>query len=59
VTHDVQEAVALAGRILLIEHERIALDRKIDLARPRARGTGAFAAIEDSVLQRVLQPAIA
>lgn len=59
VTHDVQEAVALAGRILLIEHGRIALDRKVDLARPRARGTGAFAAIEDSVLQRVLQPAIA
>ena len=59
VTHDVQEAVALAGRILLIERGRIALDRNVALARPRVRGTGAFAAIEDSVLQRVLQPAIA
>jgi sulfonate transport system ATP-binding protein len=59
VTHDVQEAVALAGRILLIERGSIALDRKVDLERPRARGTPAFAAIEDAVLQRVLQPASA
>jgi sulfonate transport system ATP-binding protein len=57
VTHDVQEAVALAERILLIERGRIALDHKVDLARPRTRGTAAFAAIEDNVLQRVLQPA--
>ncbi|PMS36392.1 ATP-binding cassette domain-containing protein [Trinickia symbiotica] len=57
VTHDVQEAVALASRILLIERGRIALDRQIELARPRARGTAAFAAIEDAVLQRVLEPA--
>jgi sulfonate transport system ATP-binding protein len=57
VTHDVQEAVALAERILLVESGRIALDRKVDLARPRTRGTAAFAAIEDTILQRVLQPA--
>jgi sulfonate transport system ATP-binding protein len=57
VTHDVQEAVVLAERILLIERGRIALDRKVDLARPRTRGTAAFAAIEDNVLQRVLHPA--
>ncbi|MEA3117235.1 MAG: sulfonate transport system ATP-binding protein [Paraburkholderia sp.] len=56
VTHDVQEAVALAERILLIERGRIALDSKVDLARPRTRGMAAFAAIEDNVLQRVLQP---
>lgn len=57
VTHDVQEAVALVRRILLMERGRIALDRSVDLARPRARGTAAFAAIEDNVLQRVLQQA--
>ncbi|MEA3122267.1 MAG: sulfonate transport system ATP-binding protein [Paraburkholderia sp.] len=56
VTHDVQEAVALAERILLIERGRIALDSKVNLARPRTRGMAAFAAIEDNVLQRVLQP---
>jgi sulfonate transport system ATP-binding protein len=56
VTHDVHEAVALAGRILLIERGRIALDREVKLERPRARGTPAFAVIEDVVLQRVLRP---
>ncbi len=56
VTHDVQEAVALADRILLIERGRIALDLGVELARPRARGTAAFAAIEDTVLQRLLHP---
>jgi len=34
VTHDVQEAVALADRVILIEDGRIALDENIALARP-------------------------
>jgi sulfonate transport system ATP-binding protein len=55
VTHDVHEAVALGDRIVLIEEGRIALDQPIDLARPRARGSAAFAALEERVLQRVLQ----
>jgi len=42
VTHDVQEAVALADRILLIEEGRIALDQAVPLARPRERATAAF-----------------
>ncbi|MGV2291429.1 ATP-binding cassette domain-containing protein [Trinickia sp. YCB016] len=54
VTHDVQEAVALADRILLIEDGHIALDQTVPLARPRARASAAFAALEDDVLQRVL-----
>ncbi|HLX01166.1 MAG TPA: ATP-binding cassette domain-containing protein [Trinickia sp.] len=57
VTHDVQEAVALADRILLIEDGRIALDQSVPLARPRARASAAFAALEDDVLQRVLASA--
>ena len=57
VTHDVHEAVALAQRIVLIEHGRVALERAVDLPRPRARGAAAFAAIENDVLQRVLHPA--
>lgn len=57
VTHDVHEAVALAQRIVLIEHGRVALDRAVELPRPRMRGNAAFAAIEDEVLQRVLDPA--
>ncbi|MDO9359556.1 MAG: ATP-binding cassette domain-containing protein [Polaromonas sp.] len=54
VTHDVQEAVALADRVILIEDGRIALDERIDLARPRVRGSAAFAALEARVLNRVL-----
>ncbi len=55
VTHDVQEAVALADRVVLIEDGRIALDERIALARPRSHGDAAFAAIEKSILDRVLQ----
>ena len=55
VTHDVQEAVALADRVVLIEDGRIALDERIDLPRPRSQGDAAFAAIEKRILDRVLQ----
>ncbi|MGT2471209.1 ATP-binding cassette domain-containing protein [Paraburkholderia terrae] len=55
VTHDVQEAVALADRILLIEEGRIALDQAVPLARPRERATAAFAQLEERVLQRVMK----
>ncbi|MDC6080788.1 ATP-binding cassette domain-containing protein [Burkholderia cenocepacia] len=54
VTHDVQEAVALGDRILLIEQGRVALDQSVLLDRPRARASAAFAALEDRVLKRVL-----
>jgi len=54
VTHDVQEAVVLADRILLVEGGRLALDLDVGLARPRARGEAAFAALEGKVLARVL-----
>jgi sulfonate transport system ATP-binding protein len=55
VTHDVQEAVVLADRILLIEQGRLALDLDVGLARPRARGSVEFGALEQKVLDRVLQ----
>lgn len=55
VTHDVQEAVALADRVILIEDGRIALDETIHLPRPRVHGDAAFAAIEKRILDRVLQ----
>nr|WP_314630312.1 ATP-binding cassette domain-containing protein [uncultured Janthinobacterium sp.] len=56
VTHDVAEAVALADRVLLIEDGQITLDVQVDLPRPRQRGTAAFAALEQAILSRVLQP---
>lgn len=55
VTHDVQEAVALADRVILIEDGQIALDQRIDLPRPRSHGDAAFAAIEKRILDRVLR----
>ncbi|WP_382324274.1 ATP-binding cassette domain-containing protein [Hydrogenophaga sp. UC242_50] len=54
VTHDVQEAVALADRVILIEDGAIALDERVPLARPRSRGDATFAAIEKRILDRVL-----
>ncbi len=54
VTHDVQEAVALGDRILLVEQGRIALDQAVPLERPRARASSGFATLEARVLQRVL-----
>ena len=55
VTHDVAEAIALADRVVLIEEGRIALDERIDLPRPRSRGTPEFARIEGRVLERVMK----
>lgn len=57
VTHDVQEAVALADRVILIEDGAIALDERVRLPRPRSRGDAAFAALEKKILDRVLQHA--
>jgi sulfonate transport system ATP-binding protein len=54
VTHDVQEALALADRVVLIEDGRITLDLKVELPRPRARGTAAFAALEQRLLSHIL-----
>jgi sulfonate transport system ATP-binding protein len=54
VTHDVQEAVALADRVILIDSGRIALDERIVLPRPRVHDA-AFAALERRILDRVLQ----
>ncbi len=54
VTHDVNEAVAVADRVILIEDGRIGLDLPIPLARPRPRASAALAALEARVLERVL-----
>jgi len=54
VTHDVQEAVALADRVLFIDDGNIACDQTVDLRRPRARGSATFARLEGEALARVL-----
>jgi sulfonate transport system ATP-binding protein len=37
VTHDVDEALALADRVLVLEHGRFVTDLSLDMARPRDR----------------------
>jgi sulfonate transport system ATP-binding protein len=54
VTHDVAEAVALADRIVLVDHGAIAADIPVGLARPRQRGSAEFARVEAEILDRLL-----
>lgn len=54
ITHDVEEAVALGDRVILIEEGKIVMDRRIDLPRPRARGTAQFAALVENIRNRVM-----
>ena len=55
ITHDVEEAVAMADRVILIEQGRIAMDIRVPFSRPRQRGHAAFAAMVSNVLQRVME----
>jgi sulfonate transport system ATP-binding protein len=55
VTHDVQEAIALADRVILIEDGQITLNERIALPRPRVRGNAVFAQLEERILARVLR----
>lgn len=54
VTHDVEEAVTLADRIVVIEEGRIALDLHVNLSRPRNRASEAFVHIREVVLEQVM-----
>jgi sulfonate transport system ATP-binding protein len=54
VTHDCAEAVTLADRVLMLEHETIAMEVRVPLSRPRDRGDRRFAALEGQVLHRIL-----
>ncbi|WGV28143.1 ATP-binding cassette domain-containing protein [Halotia branconii] len=56
ITHDVEEAVALADRVVLIESGKVAMDFEITLSRPRHRGDAACAAIIEHIYERVLNP---
>jgi sulfonate transport system ATP-binding protein len=57
VTHDVAEAVTLADRVLMIEDGEIALDLRIDLPRPRERGSAEVAKFEGSILRDLFRNA--
>ncbi len=50
VTHDVDEAIVLADRVLVLDGGRLAVDRAIDLASPRSHRDPRFLAHRESLL---------
>lgn len=50
VTHDVAEALTLADRVLIIEEGIIKHDMRVDIPRPRQRGSAEIAALEGKIL---------
>jgi sulfonate transport system ATP-binding protein len=54
ITHDVEEAVVLADRVVLIENGQITMDCPISLPRPRKRGDAVLAQTVEKILQRVM-----
>jgi len=50
VTHDVDEAVLLADRVLVLERGRIVTDRRINLGQPRTHRDPEFLAHRESLL---------
>ncbi len=55
VTHDVAEAVMLGDRVLLIEDGVITLDLRVDIPRPRRRGSPEIAALEGRILDALFK----
>ena len=51
VTHDVDEAVLLADRVLVLENGRIAIDVRVDVARPRDTADPAFQRLRAQLLR--------
>ncbi len=54
VTHDVEEAVAIADRVVLIENGLIKLNQQIDLPRPRQRTHSKFSLYVDQILKLIM-----
>ncbi|HEY1832457.1 MAG TPA: ABC transporter ATP-binding protein [Acidimicrobiales bacterium] len=50
VTHDVEEAILLADRVLVLRDGRISLDQTVDLPRPRRMGGDTFDRLRDRLL---------
>ena len=55
VTHDVEEAVALADRVLVMEGGKLIFETAVDLERPRARSGRVFIELKESVLTKVME----
>ncbi len=55
VTHDVEEAVLLADRVVLIKDGKIDSDVRVPLKRPRHKNQIGFGAIVEHILQQILE----
>ncbi|MFJ9037330.1 ABC transporter ATP-binding protein [Streptomyces sp. NPDC102406] len=53
VTHDVDEAIALADRVAVLEEGRITFSLPVDLPAPRRPASPAYAALRDRLLTRL------
>jgi sulfonate transport system ATP-binding protein len=53
VTHDVEEAVALADRVLVMEQGQFVFKQRILLPRPRTRTSAEFVELKEEILLRV------
>ena len=54
VTHDVEEAVALANRVILIEEGKIVLDLPVRLSYPRRRDHPIFSKLVSQILNKIM-----
>jgi sulfonate transport system ATP-binding protein len=54
VTHDVEEAVALANRVILIEEGKIVLDLPVRLSYPRRRDHPVFSKLVSQILNKIM-----
>lgn len=55
VTHDVEEAVSLADRVIILKDGNIAMDVRVPLPRPRPRSHVAFQNIVEMILNEILE----
>jgi sulfonate transport system ATP-binding protein len=55
VTHDVEEAVALADRVLVMEGGHLIFETAVDLDRPRVRSGPRFIDLKEMVLSQVMK----
>jgi sulfonate transport system ATP-binding protein len=53
VTHDVDEAILLADRVMVLTEGRISLDREVGLRRPRSRADTGFVALRSRLLSEL------
>ena len=53
VTHDVDEAITLADRVVVLTDGRISLDVAVDLPHPRSRSATAFAGLRRRLLDEL------